>query len=654
MSAVWQIDFALGDDAMEATPTWTDVTSYVRGAQGINLKRGRRGSLGRVANGTGSFLLDNRDGRFTPNLSSGAYYPDIRVHVPVRVRATVNATTYDVFRGWATAWAPGLPGQVDSWSIVSFQMVDLFGVLDKRVIRSRIIETAKANGTYVHWPLWETGDQHEVDIFTPDGAALAPYYTLHTEQQLWGGSLIPGAVTGPDGETAHVYFDPKAANSGLALRSDLTGLTLLDAYDWTVYFWVSASGEPWVDDDTEAKSFPCELLYVSNGSQFIRVTLSAYVDANDTGGSLYVMLNTSSTPRLEGPYLSRHVGATRMATEATGWSSVVIRATGDITNQDIDVFVNGELVDSYSGSTIMSMKPVTTRIGGSPGGYFFVGAMAHVGIALTDWTDAQVAEFHASGYQGHRGERSGERLDRLASWQSLPNGTNFETGESLMGPAKVAGKSLTALLQEVAETEAGVVWAGPDGKLRFQDRASRRVAPAADYTLDWRYVQSGIPMLDHQELTDLGNVVIATHDDTGAQFVALDTASVAAYGEFSTSVTVNTDSYHEARARAQWQSSRAGDEPRWGDITVDLLNVPDAVAQGILGLDIGSRLTLDNVPTTLSGADPDLWVEGVSHKVTKTSWLVTLNTSPVRDVSVWPVGDTTAGKLTATTPVLAY
>lgn len=107
-----------------ATPTWTDVSAYVRGG---SLHRGRQNELARYEAGTCTIRLDNRDRRFDPTYTSGAYYPNVRPMKKLRLSATWNNVNYPLFVGFVESWPQDWPGHKDS--VVEVEAVDGFKVL---------------------------------------------------------------------------------------------------------------------------------------------------------------------------------------------------------------------------------------------------------------------------------------------------------------------------------------------------------------------------------------------------------------------------------------------------------------------------------------------------------------------------------------------
>jgi hypothetical protein len=101
------VEIAFGSTMFDGSPSWTDVSAYVR--EPFTSTRGRSSVGGRFGSGTAALVLHNRDGRFTPDNTAGAYYPNVVVGVPVRITKTIGMTTYPVFYGEARAWPPDYP-----------------------------------------------------------------------------------------------------------------------------------------------------------------------------------------------------------------------------------------------------------------------------------------------------------------------------------------------------------------------------------------------------------------------------------------------------------------------------------------------------------------------------------------------------------------
>jgi hypothetical protein len=97
------VEIAFTDGPYVVSPTWTDVTAYVRG---MDISRGIPDDWTLQADGSATVTLSNRDRRFDPFNTTGPYYGNLLPRRQIRIRATHSGTTYDVFRGFIAGWPP--------------------------------------------------------------------------------------------------------------------------------------------------------------------------------------------------------------------------------------------------------------------------------------------------------------------------------------------------------------------------------------------------------------------------------------------------------------------------------------------------------------------------------------------------------------------
>jgi hypothetical protein len=86
------VEVAFATQPLAPTPTWTDITPYVIGREGITRTWGRTDEFSDVQPSTLTLTLNNTDGRFTRGLSSSPYYPNVRNGRRIRVSATRGGT----------------------------------------------------------------------------------------------------------------------------------------------------------------------------------------------------------------------------------------------------------------------------------------------------------------------------------------------------------------------------------------------------------------------------------------------------------------------------------------------------------------------------------------------------------------------------------
>ena len=97
------VEVAFTDGPYVVSPTWTDVTAYVRS---MDISRGIPDDWTLQADGSATVTLSNRDRRFDPFNTTGPYYGNLLPRRQIRIRATHGGTTYDVFRGFIAGWPP--------------------------------------------------------------------------------------------------------------------------------------------------------------------------------------------------------------------------------------------------------------------------------------------------------------------------------------------------------------------------------------------------------------------------------------------------------------------------------------------------------------------------------------------------------------------
>ena len=120
------IEIAFTDGPYVVSPTWTDVTAYVRS---MDISRGIPDEWTLQADGSATVVLSNRDRRFDPFNTSGPYYGNLLPRRQIRIRATHGGTTYDVFRGFISGWPPEWTdaGKDSTVTLFCFDALQLLG-----------------------------------------------------------------------------------------------------------------------------------------------------------------------------------------------------------------------------------------------------------------------------------------------------------------------------------------------------------------------------------------------------------------------------------------------------------------------------------------------------------------------------------------------
>lgn len=119
-----EIAFASAPGA--ATQTYTDVSAYVRSA---DTTRGRSDELARVEPGQSTTVVSNRDRRFEPGFSGGAYFPNVKLMRRIRHSLTWAGITYPIYTGFIQTVDQEYPA-MNKDAVAVIRAADLFSVLN--------------------------------------------------------------------------------------------------------------------------------------------------------------------------------------------------------------------------------------------------------------------------------------------------------------------------------------------------------------------------------------------------------------------------------------------------------------------------------------------------------------------------------------------
>lgn len=174
------VEVAWTTDPLDASPSYTDISTY---ALSFTSARGRSDNLADISAQKATVKLDDRDLRFDPLNTGGAYYPNVKPRRKVRISAVYNAVTYYPWTGFLERMPPDWrrPGYTeveaeaqDGFSILS--LADLpAGSYPAELTSDRIARVLDAVG----WPSGathrnlDTGKSTVVAVTIADGETKA-------------------------------------------------------------------------------------------------------------------------------------------------------------------------------------------------------------------------------------------------------------------------------------------------------------------------------------------------------------------------------------------------------------------------------------------------------------------------------------------------
>lgn len=298
--------------------------------------------------------------------------------------------------------------------------------------------------------------------------------------------------------------------------------------------------------------------------------------------------------------------------------------------------------------------------------------------AITDYGDAQsqvsLARFavyprdigstaRRSHYQrgiGYLGELSGDRVARLLNQYWDGNYTSTTGVLTMASDTGYNGRALLDVLQEIQESERGLIYTARDGTVIFEDRSSRYTQgqtalwvfgenPTGASPVEYPY-HDYAPDLDPTYTFSQANLTRPLNSNF-APVVNLTTQN--SYGQriLTQEVQCNTD-FDLSQAGIFYTQRYSTPVTRIEKLTLNPAANP-SLWPVVLSLELSQRVTVRRRNAGVTVAR-DYYLEKISHRVNAetSTWLVDLQMSPVFVTSAWVLGDSTYGVLgTTTTPV---
>lgn len=277
---------------------------------------------------------------------------------------------------------------------------------------------------------------------------------------------------------------------------------------------------------------------------------------------------------------------------------------------------------------------------------------ATVEITASDATKV-LALFDLEGLS-YSSETTGTRIGHVLDDAGV-TAYDLDTGQTTIVAAAAFAQGVSALshLQQVEESENGILFAAGDGQIIFQDRHYRllnsgtSLATIGDNDGEIPYREAELDLGDD----DLWTIVSVTPDGGSPQTVT-DAAAVDAHYETRLSRTILSSSAIEAQSAAEWLLQRFADSsPRVP--SVELIGQRDPTTwPTILAAENSDRFTWTRRADAHT-LEMDVFVERVADVISLNDWRVLLDLSPAEDQVGWVLGDPVYGLLGETT-VLTY
>lgn len=562
---------------------------------------------------------------------------------------TTGPVRYPLYTGYMERW----PMQYEDYgnrAVSAAQAVDAIAILSRTGITQSYAATIAADSPLLYAPFNNVASMTTATIGT--GFAGAVPKELPNSSN---GSFQWAGDTFPDGDQALV-INQRNANSTptVTLVGNVTDFQIvnqpisLSTKGCTVEIWCKqASGVIKIVDLTEAWNFTLEA--DATGASAVNVQTWAgkiqfqLVDPS-TSTSLLVPA-ASVNPAVSGfPDSQWHYYAYSFNSNGTGWT---------LTVDGVETTTTIALGVKNIGYQLIEF--LTSTANGDPQCQQSLGRM---GIYNRD-IGATTRLSHYNRGNCYLGEVSGARVSRLltAFW-----GGPMSVAAGYMKMASDGSyntRTVLDVLQEIQDSEHGLLYANASGTVVFEDRTSRYAtqtatvafgenptgaspveypysAYAADFDPTYVFTQAN---LERPANTTFAPVVNAT--------------SQAMYGQRILTQTVQCNSDFDLTQAATFYLARyAAPKTRITTLTLDPASQP-GLWPVVLGLEISQRVTVHRRTGALSTSG-DYYIEKISHRISSENgtWTVDLQLSPVFVPTAWRCGDSTYSVLgTSTVPV---
>lgn len=244
------------------------------------------------------------------------------------------------------------------------------------------------------------------------------------------------------------------------------------------------------------------------------------------------------------------------------------------------------------------------------------------------WAGANTLPFVADSFSlvsnGYVGELAADRIQRICDEENVPVVVEAAVSEPL-GPQRTG--TLLDVLRSAADADMGVLYERGTG-LGYQPRAVRYSKPVllALSVAAGQLRDPPDPVTDDQRVRNDWTVT----RDNGSSARAYDQDHIDAEGRYADSATINVATDDVLADHAGWRT-HLGTWPdlRWPGLTIDFARNPDLLPAW-RSKGYGPRITVDTGLQQVTGADPDVIVDGWTQTLSQHEWTAALNCSTAR------------------------
>lgn len=607
---------------------WVDISPFVFYQSKIRIVRGKPNETSRIQPQTCTFVINNRDGRFSPRNPLGPYYGLIGRNTPVRVSRMQNGIRRFRFYGEVPSWPA-------TWDITGTdvrvtisaagQMRRLFqGALPLKSTFYRVYGqgTVAVTPPVAYWPAEDGRNSTVIASGLPGGTAMSlsgqalPTFASNTAfvcsaaLPLLAGSIWTGSI-------------PQVATSANTLRF-LMSIPATGAYDGGTVAQLFTAG-------TVAR---VDVIWLAASGGTMQI------NGYDIGGN---SLFTS------GSMIGNVTGKSILVSLELTQSGNNVQTLLYYAEQPYVIGIFGEYFE-LGGATVSGTIGQATQVVINAFGHLNDTAIGHVIVqAANDGLAAVLDPFN-----GYLTEWPTNRFKRLCTEQGVAAVTIGVPDAATMGFQTI--DTFPTLVQQPADTNAGLLFEARDQAALVLRTRATLYNQAAKLTLDHSQHQLSGPLnpVDDDALTR--NDVTVTRINASSAQVQQTTGTLSVQpppngvGDYSTNYSISLSADSQLSIEAGWRLHLGTvDQPRFPNVPINLRHPTFTsnvdMMNAALTIDIGDRLVITNPPPWMPPDPISQIVQGYTEILGIWEHDMVLNCSPEDPYKVGLLDDAVLGHL---------
>jgi len=595
---VAKVYIAFNDGPYVASPTWTDITTYVRQ---INIQRGRTDELSNFESGNATVVLDNRSRIFDPFYTAGTYYGKLLPRRQIKIEAYKPTDPYPVFRGFVEGWPVSIT-DAGFDTTVTVQCFDALGLLADEELPDDISSTYILSLSPRHY--WPLDDPIDPETYTTAqlkdlGSSPQPLRPFGTFRTANGPGLAP-ALPNTCLQVSETEFEPAWTFDGSAMAA-----TVSTAVGW----YIQGTGTNFV---------------------ILQYSLSHQVEY------IYdVTLDKSTVNVYDGTTQRSYSATTYLDANIAHHVAIVVNSNATLNT----LYIDGQAVTTSLTSTAFAVSGIIEDLQTG------AGRKQQLAIFTTQLTSSEVKTIYRLG-RGLLTEGTVARFNRLIGYTPFPSAltaTPSASYSATLAEISTGGPPVTEELQTVSDSEGGNLFVSKNGTLTLTSRMAifEGTSLTSEATFGGANISIGTEINYRLDSSNLRNTLAVGYSGDGSTEVS-NATSITAYGTAGGSWNTQLSTVEDAQTLGNLLVGFSATPA----VVIDPIEVNVAANDDdwnrVLGLELLNRITLDIVQKVGSTLTFSQILQSITHTITPSQWSTTINGS-VRFTNPFIIGTSLIG-----------